>query len=852
MLTLHGYYWRCLVLGTLGMLAAALLTLTPVARDIELKLGDALLALSAPEVDFSEVIVVDVDEPSMARLHSQIGAWPYNRDVYALVTPYLLKAGAKSVAYDILFSEARGGDDEFASTLTSKVVLASASLPFGGAAHDASYRQRLAEGGWARGPNWPAQPWDDMTLPLAKFDNKAETGVISMLADSDGTIRRVPMLHRAYGEVLPSLSLAALKAAGTPVQLDQTSRRVLLNGTAIPMDADGMVHLRFPRNFNSLTIVPFYELALAASGSPKFTELAQTINGKIVYIGSSSAVLGDFTQTPLGRMAGLHFAASLPVFLKGGLLLKARSWPLDGALALVLAALALLAAHPRVQTSGTVQVLALPGLLLVVGFLASYLGSLGLTVGVLLPALAALFIHVGAVIWRQLHLYRKSRQLLVDKLAAEEATRLKSQFLSHMTHELRTPLTAILGFNNINWKSDTIGQQQRMKNSAVIDRNGRHLLALINGILDQAQLEAGQVRIVTQPESLRALVEDVVATLKPLVREKPVALQATYAQGLPDVVDIDAFRVRQILLNLTGNAIKFTAQGQVLLEVSWRDGKLSINIKDTGPGLSPQAQSRLFAAFAQADDSIAAKHGGTGLGLTISRDLARLMLGEITLISELGVGSQFTLVLPAPAGQLIHSTESDEPALSAGSAGSARERELQAMPAQPQAQRLQVAAMAPPTPFAPGANSATFNTPAKPAVHALHGTVLVAEDADDLRALAVMHLKRLGLTVLQATNGREAIDMALAAMPDAILMDLEMPVMNGLDAVKHLRELGFSRPILATTAHVGEPHRTLALAAGCNDMLSKPISFAILRAALDGAMGGRQLAQAAQPEVTVV
>lgn len=174
------------------------------------------------------------------------------------------------------------------------------------------------------------------------------------------------------------------------------------------------------------------------------------------------------------------------------------------------------------------------------------------------------------------------------------------------------------------------------------------------------------------------------------------------------------------------------------------------------------------------------------------------------------------------------------------------------MPAQPQAQRLQVAAMAPPTPFAPGANSATFNTPAKPAVHALHGTVLVAEDADDLRALAVMHLKRLGLTVLQATNGREAIDMALAAMPDAILMDLEMPVMNGLDAVKHLRELGFSRPILATTAHVGEPHRTLALAAGCNDMLSKPISFAILRAALDGAMGGRQLAQAAQPEVTVV
>ena len=159
-----------------------------------------------------------------------------------------------------------------------------------------------------------------------------------------------------------------------------------------------------------------------------------------------------------------------------------------------------------------------------------------------------------------------------------------------------------------------------MKNSSVIDRNGRYLLALINSILDQAQLEAGQVRIVTQPESVRALVEDVVATLKPLVRDKPVTLDAEFASGMPDMVEIDAFRVRQILLNLTGNGIKFTPQGQVRIEVSWHDSRLSISVKDTGPGLSVQAQSRLFTAFAQADDSIAAKHGGTGLGLTSSRE----------------------------------------------------------------------------------------------------------------------------------------------------------------------------------------------------------------------------------------
>ena len=378
-----------------------------------------------------------------------------------------------------------------------------------------------------------------------------------------------------------------------------------------------------------------------------------------------------------------------------------------------------------------------------------------------------------------------------------------------------------------------------MKNSSVIDRNGRYLLALINSILDQAQLEAGQVRIVTQPESVRALVEDVVATLKPLVRDKPVTLDAEFASGMPDMVEIDAFRVRQILLNLTGNGIKFTPQGQVRIEVSWHDSRLSISVKDTGPGLSVQAQSRLFTAFAQADDSIAAKHGGTGLGLTISRDLARLTHVEITMTSQLGVGSQFTLVLPAAAAQW---------AQSAAAASAPAEQITTREPTV----RMPLSAPAPlADPLYPSdqhAASKPMQTEvAKPALRALYGTVLVAEDSPDLRALSVMHLKRPGLTVLEAVNGREAVDLALSGQPDAILMDLEMPVMSGLEAVKHLREVGFSRPILATTAHTGEPHLTLALAAGCNDMLSKPISFAILRAALDGAMGARLLSQ---PDLT--
>ena len=817
---MRAYAWRCLILAAGALALAGLLCMTPVGRDIDLKLDDALLGLTAPAGDFSDVVVVDVDEPSMARLQSQIGAWPYDRDIYALVTPYLLKAGVTAVGYDILFSEARQGDDAFAASLGSKVVLAAASLPYGGAGHDAGYRQRLGTSAWAHGTKWLAQPWDDLTLPLAKFTTNAAVGVISMTSDPDGVVRRVPLMHRVYGEVLPSLSTAVLKATGVPVLLDQATGGVSINGVAMPVDAAGLVRLRYPGNFRSLRVVPFYEVALAASGAARYADLGSSLAGKKVYIGSSSAVLGDFNQTPLGRLGGLYVAASLPSMLARGMVLQQRSWLLDGGLTLLVMGLALLLAYPGLQRIAILQIAALPALLLLAAGSVTILGALGYSTAVLLPALAGAFVHVGAVIWRQLFLYRKSRKLLVEKLAAEEATRLKSQFLSHMTHELRTPLTAILGFNNINWKSDTLGRDERIKNGAVIDRNGRHLLALINGILDQAQLEAGQVRIVTQPESVRVLVGDVIATLKPLVRDKPVVLDATYASGMPEAVEIDAFRVRQILINLTGNAIKFTERGSVVLNVSWRDGTLTIEVADTGPGMSPEGLSRLFAAFQQADDSIAAKHGGTGLGLTISRNLAELMHGAITVASKPGVGSRFTLRLPAAAGltQPAHAANAESlptPGTAAASPASGR------VP-------LDLEAMRP----APKADM-------PPAPKALNGTVLVAEDADDLRALSVIYLKRLGLTVLEAANGREAVDSAIKNNPDAILMDLEMPVLGGLDAVKALRAQGYSRPILATTAHTGEPHRTLALAAGCNDLLSKPISYAVLRVALDGAMSAR-------------
>ena len=222
-----------------------------------------------------------------------------------------------------------------------------------------------------------------------------------------------------------------------------------------------------------------------------------------------------------------------------------------------------------------------------------------------------------------------------------------------------------------------------------------------------------------------------------------------------------------------------------------------IEIADTGPGISPKNLSRLFVEFQQADEQVAATYGGTGLGLTISRDLAALMHGDITVTSEVGVGSRFTLRLPAQQTASLVSQEEANPA--------------------------------------PADSSLRTTVGTSPLDSILlRGTVLVADDADELRALSVFYLKKLGLIALEATNGQEAVEIALRENPDAILMDIEMPVMRGLEAASLLRERGYARPILALSAHSGGDERVRCLAAGCNDLLSKPVSRTRLREALDG------------------
>jgi CheY-like chemotaxis protein/anti-sigma regulatory factor (Ser/Thr protein kinase) len=359
---------------------------------------------------------------------------------------------------------------------------------------------------------------------------------------------------------------------------------------------------------------------------------------------------------------------------------------------------------------------------------------------------------------------------------------LKSEFLNHLTHELRTPLTAIMGFNKLNQFTDDLGRDARIHNSAIIGRNCEHLLALINNNLDLAKIEAGTLVIATAPEDPEQLIRDVVATMKPLADDKRLRLRFTRGTALPPALALDAFRVRQILMNLLSNALKFTPTGTVEVVASWHLAALQVEVRDTGPGIPDEALARIFEPFEQADSSIAQRFGGTGLGLAITHNLVSLMNGTIEVESKRGTGSTFRVRIPTEATARV---ETVRPITEA------------------------IAAREP-----------------------LAGRVLVGEDNDDIRALVEVFLARLGVETRAVANGFSAVEAALSERFDVVLLDMEMPVMNGYEAVHVLRTRNYTGPILAFTAHHDGLEADRARTAGCDRIVAKPISLEGLRNAL--------------------
>lgn len=375
-----------------------------------------------------------------------------------------------------------------------------------------------------------------------------------------------------------------------------------------------------------------------------------------------------------------------------------------------------------------------------------------------------------------------------DKHAAEAANRSKSAFLANMSHEIRTPLTAIMGFAEALTMEEDPGK--RRVEIEAITRNGEHLLNVINEILDLSKIEVNKLEIEHIPVSLVRLIDDVTHVLRAGTENKGLRLDIDYEFPVPKTFTSDPTRLRQILLNLGNNAVKFTEKGSVTIGVSYRQQQHSVvfTVKDSGIGMTEEQALRVFGSFEQADSTVTRKYGGTGLGLHISARLARLLGGDITVESKLGIGSVFEVVVDAgevDAADLAHDLQG------------LQDHEVSGQVQVPEIGRGE-----------------------------LTGHVLVAEDGRDNRHLIGLLLDSLGVAYEFAGNGREAIAMAQSGDYDMILMDVQMPVMSGDEATRILRSAGYQKPIVALSANVMQEDIRIYIDAGCNDFLGKPIDRA--------------------------
>ncbi len=380
------------------------------------------------------------------------------------------------------------------------------------------------------------------------------------------------------------------------------------------------------------------------------------------------------------------------------------------------------------------------------------------------------------------HNIRTERDILRQREIAVRASQAKSEFLANMSHEIRTPLTAIIGFADV--LRDPRLPPDLAEMVETIARNGAHLQQVINDILDLSKIEAGQLAMEHIEVSLPGLLAELESIMSLRARDKGLAFAIEQHYPLPRHIRSDPTRLRQILINLCGNAIKFTGEGEVRVAVRLdaTNRVLALAVSDTGIGMTEEEMARIFKPFTQADSSTTRRYGGTGLGLSISRQLADRLGGSLTCQSQKGRGSCFTLTLPAgevSEADLMHEGEAAVLRQSPEQVGTSFMR--------------------------------------------LQGEVLLAEDSPDNQQLIALYLRRLGVRCNVVGNGRQAVEAGLAGDYDLILMDMQMPEMDGLQAIDWLRRSGYGGPIASLTANAMQSDRERCLAAGANDYLVKPI-----------------------------
>jgi len=385
-------------------------------------------------------------------------------------------------------------------------------------------------------------------------------------------------------------------------------------------------------------------------------------------------------------------------------------------------------------------------------------------------------------------LERANSDLERARRKAERAAAAKTEFLANMSHEIRTPMTAILGFTDILLEDGAASAVERFEALRTIRRNGAYLLEILNDILDFSKIEANRLEIELLPCSPRRITADVAELLRPRADAKGVALRVAIDDTVPEKLMSDPVRLRQILLNLIGNAVKFTPTGhvQISLRFDRLDQTIEFDVEDTGIGIASDVLSQVFEPFLQGDSSMTRRFGGTGLGLAITKRLVERLGGAVTATSVVGRGSTFRVRLPA---QLIDADA--------------------------------VGPEEPDTPSTAGFRAALRELRS-------HGRVLVVEDGPDNQRVIRHVLERAGYEVTIAENGLVGVELALAAADEGtpfsvVLMDVQMPVLDGYAATRQLRERGYTGPIIALTAHALPSERQRCLEAGCDAFATKPL-----------------------------
>ncbi|MBW8035080.1 MAG: response regulator [Planctomycetes bacterium] len=376
-----------------------------------------------------------------------------------------------------------------------------------------------------------------------------------------------------------------------------------------------------------------------------------------------------------------------------------------------------------------------------------------------------------------------------SNLMAEEAlnaNRAKSEFLANMSHEIRTPLNAILGFGDVLAEEELTIEQSKFID--IIVQSGNNLLNLINDILDFSKIEAGKLETEIVDCSLAEILAGIDSLLRPEAMKKKLKFEILQCTELNATIRTDPTRLRQCLINLVANAIKFTGEGHVYVNVSMEDKVdlgpcIRFDVEDTGIGIELEKQRLIFESFSQADYSSTRKYGGTGLGLAITKQLAQLLGGTLSLTSEFGKGSIFSMIIPTNINAAEQKIFDKYEGI----------KHLQDKPLSPDQPRLA-------------------------------GRVLIAEDNSSNRRLIKLLLEKTGCQVVTVEDGFEAVEVVMNEKIDIILMDIQMPNMNGYEAVAAIRKAGFDVPIIAVTANAMKGDEEKCIKAGCDDYISKPIN----------------------------